>query len=85
MRHEEIEVSILVDVAERKTHPSFRLAEHVYGGTTRHSTVAKRPVPLVDPEVIGIAVVGNVQIGEPVVVEVGTDHAQPLVHSGRDT
>ena len=71
VRDEQILVAVVVEVARVNAHARFGLSGAAHGGAGEERRVLERAVVLVDPELVGLAVVGDVEIDPPVVVEVG--------------
>ena len=82
---QDVEVSVVSEVGGRETHSGLADAVAVVGGAQQHRIVAKRPVTLIDPEVVGVGVVRDVDIDPAVVVEVGGDHTQTAQLHASDT
>ena len=84
MGDEEIEIAVVVDVAGDHAHPRLGQPVQVVGRTQHHRVVDERAVALVDPEVVGIGVVGDVDVEPAVVVEVGGHDAETGVLDAGD-
>src|SRR6185436_10327550 len=73
LRHEEVLVTVVVEIAGVDPHAGFGMTLTGDGGAGGERLVSKRPVTQVDPEQVLAAVVGDVDIGPAIVVEVGGD------------
>ena len=74
---EQILVAVTVDVAEIDAHASLGLSHPVDRHAGQQRLVAERArSALVDPELIRVAVVGDVDVEPAIVVVVGGEHAE---------
>ena len=74
---EEVLVAVAVDVAGVDPHAALRLPGPVHGHARKQRLVREPARPaLVDPQMVGIAVVGHVEIGPLVPVHVRGQHPQ---------
>src|SRR5438093_13764000 len=85
VRHEYILVSIVVEIARVHTHARFGLAELAQRGAGDEPHVLEGAVTLIDPELIFLTVVGQVQVDPPVTVEVRGRHAERRSKLGRES
>jgi hypothetical protein len=76
MGHEEIHVAVPIEVDGVYTHAGLGLALLVDRTATQNRLVLEGAVPLVDPHLVGILVVGDIEIGPAITVEVVGDRAQ---------
>ena len=77
VRHEEIDPRVVVQIGRDNTHSRFGLTVNVQRHPHDQGDIAESPVGLIQPELIGVPVVGNVDILPAVVVEVLADDPQP--------
>ena len=85
MGHEQIDVAVAVEVRRVDAHAGLRRAVPVDGHAGEQGIVHETPVALVEPELVGQAVVGHVDVDAPVAVEVGGRHAQRAAPGAGDT
>ena len=74
--HRQVEAAVAVGVGDRHPHAPFRLAVAVEPGPPHHRLVEKGAVPLRDPELVGLAVVGDENVDPAVIRKVGAGHSQ---------
>src|SRR6266705_345367 len=81
--------AIAVEISRIHTHAGLCLSISVDGGAGQERVVLKRPVLLVNPELIGITIVGDVNVCPAVTIKIGGDHTQSVaelfVHACADS
>ena len=82
MSHEEVFVSVAVKVTGVDPHTSLGRAFGVDRGAGQGRLVFERAVTLVNPQLIGIGVVGHVYIAPAIRVEIGRHYAEGPAESG---
>ena len=82
--HEQLGEAVAVHVLGVDAHAPLDLAGLVRGGAGRSADVLERAVPLVQEQEVGAAVVGDVEVGPAVAVEVGGDDAEPPAVAAED-
>src|ERR1700694_5365739 len=83
---QQVEPPIQVDVAGRQTHPSLLLASLIQCHAALESSLAERPVPVIQEQKTRCRVAGDVYVWPAVVVKVGCDGGEPVApRSQRDT
>ena len=70
-------MEIVVEVRGDHTHAGLRFTVDVERRAEQHAAVDERSVPAVQPQLVGIRVVGDVEIGPVVAVQVLADHTEP--------
>src|SRR6185437_939555 len=76
MGHEQVEEAVAVHVAHRNAHVRFRLSHRVESDTARESLLLENAVLLINPQVIGFAIVGHEDVRPTIAIEVGAQHAE---------
>src|SRR5262249_53018498 len=76
VRDEQAEAAVAVDVTEGHPHARLRLPNPIVGDTVPDRLILEGLAVLVDPEAVGLAVVGDKNVGPAVAVEVRAQHAQ---------
>src|ERR1700730_1356444 len=84
MRYEDIFIAAAVKISRISAHPRLRHTIAVDGDSSEERFVLECAVFLVDPELVRVSVVGDVNIHPPVTVEVGSDHTQSVTELVRD-
>ena len=74
--HEDVEETVSIDIADANPHVRLGRSHGVAGDPARQGFLLERAIPLVDPEVIGLAVVGDHDVGPAVAAEVAAEDAQ---------
>ena len=77
VRDEEIVVAVAVEVSRRDPHAAFRVPGRVQRGAGERPIVHERAVVVIDPELVGGRVVGDVEIEPAVAVQIIGDNAEP--------
>ncbi len=80
--HEEVEVAVAVVVARVDAHRRLGEAVGIQRAAGEQGLVAEGAVALVEPQLVGRAVVGHVEVDPAVAVEVGGHRAQGLAVDG---
>ena len=75
---EELGKAVAVDVLGVDAHARLRLAVHVVGGARELGGVVEGAVAAVEEEEVRVHVVGDVEVDQAVVVEVGRHHAEAV-------
>ena len=77
IRDEQILVAVAIDVCRVDAHAPLRLPRPIHGHACQQRIVFEDAgATLVDPQLVRVAVVGDVQIGPAVAVEVGRQDAE---------
>ena len=84
MRDEDIFTAVAVKISRIYAHTRLRHAIAVDGSSSDERFVLECAVFLVDPELVRVSVVGDVNIHPTVTIEVGGDHAQSVTKLVRD-
>ena len=74
--HEEIQITVALHVAERNAHAGLGPAKGVQGGAVENGLVDEATVSLVLPELVGLAVVGDIEVEPAVAGEIRADDAK---------
>ena len=74
--HEQVVVAVGVEVARVDPHAPLGVPVPIDRHPGQPCAVQKGAIPLIEPKLVGLAIVGDVQILPPVAVEVGRDHPQ---------
>ena len=77
MRDEYVEEAVAVHIPQRDSHVGLALPQSVDSDAAKDRLLGKRAVVLVDPQPIGLAVIGHQDVRPAVTVEVGAGHSQP--------
>src|SRR5216684_1594874 len=75
---DQVEISVQIIVGGGNSHAGLRLAVGTQGAASLDGDVLKFPVLLVLIESAGRGIVGNINVGPAVVVEVGGEHSQTV-------
>ena len=75
---EEVEGSALLDVEGHDSHAGTRDAQGVEGAAPERGVVEEPTVALVEPELVGHGIVGDVEVHVAVAVEVAGGHAEAI-------
>ncbi len=84
VRHEQVFVAVAVEVGGVDPHAGLRLAVRVERAPGEQRRVRERAVAAIDPELVGQAVVGDVEVEPAVAVEVPAHDAESRTVVGRD-
>ena len=76
MRHEDVIGAVVVVVAHIQTHAGFSRSVRVDRNATFGCLVLEGAVPLVDPELVRVAVIGDKDVRPAVAVGIESHHAQ---------
>ena len=76
VRHEQVVVAVLIEVGGGDAHACLGSSVGVEGRAGGKGGVLEATLALVDPKLVGIAVVGDVDVDEVVAVEVGGGDAE---------
>src|SRR3972149_11251228 len=76
MGHEEIDVPLPLPIAKRYAHAGLWPAHSAQRRPSQKSLVHELAVPLVYPELVGFAIVSDVEVGKAVPGEVRAEDAQ---------
>ena len=82
---QQVKFSVAVDVGQVDAHSRFRLAVQVDGAAHRQRRVFESTAALVDPHLVGGAVVGDEHVNPSISVHVAGDDAQPVADRGAQT
>ena len=74
--HEEVVVAVGVEVAQIDPHARLAAPRAVHGHAVQQGAVGEGPVLLVDPQLVGLAVVGHVDVEPTVAAEIGGQDAE---------
>ena len=74
--HEEIEVTVGVDIAGRDPHSRFGLPRGVERDTEKERLVEEAAPALVQPQLIRFAVIRDIEVEPSVIVEIRAEHAE---------
>src|SRR5206468_998533 len=77
-------VSVGVEVADGDAHAALGQSLGVEGGSREQALLLERAASAVEPELVGGAVVGDVEVEPAVAVEVGGHDAEPGTERLRD-
>src|SRR5438094_240567 len=80
---EQILVAVVVEIAGVHAHARLRLAICPQSGTRQKRGVLERSVALVDPQLVRLTVVGDVDVNPAVAVEIAGCHAERGTELGR--
>src|SRR5215510_7086859 len=83
--HKDVFGAVAIDVACIDAHTGFGLSVSVDRSSSQQCVVYKRAVLLVDPELVGIAIVRYINIDPAIVVEVRSDDSQSVAEFFVDT
>src|SRR6266513_4639837 len=87
MSHKYVLGSVAVKITGIHSHAGLRLSVPINRSSRQQSPVLECAVLLIDPELIGVPIVGDVCIYPPIAVKVSRNHAEPppeiLADSGR--
>ena len=75
---EQLGQAVAIDVLGVHPHPRLRLAVDVVGGARELGDVVERAVAPVEEQEVGVHVVGDVDVDQAVVVDVGRHHAEAV-------
>ena len=73
---EDVLVSIIVDVGRAHPHARFNDPGLVVGDACQKGRFPKCPVALIQPQLIGCAVVGDVDVDAPIGIKIGAGDSQ---------
>ncbi len=74
--HEEIAVSVVVEICRDHAHARFGLTTAIEGNSQKQSFILKGAVTLVDPELVPVCVVGDVHVLPAVGVQIFADDSE---------
>ena len=78
MGHEEVEVSIDIDICGLNSHARFRNTHHVDRTTHGDCFICETQIFFLNPKLIWRSVIGDVDIGRTIKIEVTKDHPKPI-------
>ena len=78
MCHEQVEISIFVEVRGLYAHASLGRAVEIHGATVGDRHLLEHQVTQIPPHLVGRPIVGNIDILAPVVVEIGNNDAESV-------
>src|SRR5207253_3847175 len=72
----QVKKAVAVHIADSYPHVRFSTAQAVVGEASLHRFLLERSVALVDPQVVGLAVVADEDVGPAIAIEIGTENSQ---------
>ena len=84
MAQEQVDVPVAVDVAQCNAHSRLADSEPIVGRAEQHRVVLELAGAAVHPELVRVGVVGNVDVGQSVLVQVRGGDPQAGVFDQRD-
>src|SRR3989454_7145020 len=82
---QDVLIPVIVKIARSHTHAGLRHALGVVGSSRQQAPLLERTISLVDPEVSGGAVIGDVNVRPTIAVEVGADDSEAGPDGGSDS
>ena len=76
VRHEQVAEPLTIDVPIRHSHIALGPKAGVTGHAAYDGLLLERAVFLVDPQVVGLGVIGHENVGPAIAVEIGTEDAE---------
>jgi hypothetical protein len=73
---EQIECAVAIHVRNADSHIACSLAHRIEGHSARDRFIAERAVPLIHPEPVRFAIIGDEDVGPAVAFEVRANHAE---------
>ena len=74
MGDEEIQAAVLIGIAERDAHPGLCFPGAVERQAARQGLIGEAPIALIDPELVGLHVVGDVDVNPAIPGQIEADH-----------
>src|SRR5262245_57943852 len=78
MSHKDVFGTIAVEISGIDAHTSLGLSVTIHSGASQKRIVDKRAVLLVDPELVGIPIVCNIDVYPTIVIEIRRNYSQAM-------
>ena len=84
MGEEDVRITVEVEIAGGDSHARLGHTARVVGGAGEQRNILECPVALIEPKLVGVPVIGDVDIRPAVAVEVRAHHPEPAAKSEID-
>jgi hypothetical protein len=74
---ENVQIAVFVDIPRGDSHTRFRLPGAVEGYPEENGLVDESAIALIEPKLVCLSIVGDVEIEFPIIVPVGAHHSEP--------